>query len=427
MSNTPTPEERFAALAAAHGGRFDGRTLPGWAAGLLHDLADGYRRRLRDSAARLTEPQARAVLSSVHVDYVANSRPNALIVQDPRGPLLGIFVGLPLAVLDAACRVLRDPALVRLAPADVALPEPLPDDGAAAMFAFAHRPDAHPGFRPLTAVPDDAGRRRVAAAAFGLAMDFTFEHEMAHLLQGHVEFAGGSGGGPVGLWSERLSLDGRTPAPAWRQPLEVDADATAVRLVLERRLREPDGGGSERADLGGHGQLLRVWLLALDLLIQILDPWPGPFATTAGAGYPHPFTRLLNLIQVTAGAVRRFAPEAQPLLQSALTLAADDSARVARYARLSEGLFEGLRGTKRQRGRRRHAAPANRGTRAGPASCAQRLYNRVAGPVARGRTPARGRTHVPDGIPASPATLCPEARRGVDLTPPRANEYGAAA
>ena len=345
-------EKRFRRAVVAHGGPFRSESAPAWISSELRGLRDRYHQNLRTSGDRMGDPETRLVLESVYLDYVNNFQPNAVILQDDGGPLMGIFVGLPLTLLEAISLSLLHPANVPLSVEDLRSTAPPPGDGLR-FSDWLRRQDFRDEPPPLSAALVDCERRPLAQAAFGLLMDFVFEHEMSHLMQGHVELAHRDQ--QAQLWMEQASAGGPMPLPTWRQCAEIDADSTAVRHVLERQFRDPDAS----SPFGGEGTMLRLWLLGLSLLFQILDAHPAPFPTSSRSGYPHPCIRLMNLIQVTAGAVKRFAPELEGDFNTALMVAVDDSRRVASHLGLAESMFESV--SKHQSEARRISGELHRG------------------------------------------------------------------
>ena len=153
-------------------------------------------------------------------------------------------------------------------------------------------------FRP----PAVAERSSLASELVWTSAAFLLFHEATHHRHGHVRCASRE----LGAWGifEAAGLDTpATDAGAARvfQAMEVDADATAVRMTLAGSAEHPsvaaDTGGGSR--IGGGlppAQALRVLIVAVGVLFNVFDYEQQGFATFQSRRHPHPAVRMASVV-----------------------------------------------------------------------------------------------------------------------------------
>lgn len=237
------------------------------------------------------ERQAKQLGAStrVHFDFANGPSLNAAACKSKRLYLIGVNVG-------------TFERLASLYSSLLSWPEVLPGVGdakkeIARQFDVAACLDL--GWRPAGArcsnnpsdmlfMPRDETRKQASVIMVMMALDFIVTHELAHIINGHVDYLG-SVGGQMRLNETEMSEPALSPEAF--QALEIDADREAASIVgsglLHRQLIYRDFG----AVIDEHTFLL-LWVVTILVLFIALDMTGSSIEQYRKLEHPHPEARL---------------------------------------------------------------------------------------------------------------------------------------
>lgn len=217
-----------------------------------------------------------------YVDYVNNAQANALACTHESQDLIGIFAGLALVLHDAFTRMLAHPSLfpeVGDPSREVAAPPFKPSLSALDVIYDRMPRGEGEQLQPFTEAKDET-RRLYAYGLCLMALKFVVQHELGHLLNGHVGYL------------EALGTPGLEVAPPSdamgaleRQTLEWDADALATKFTIFTTLEESD------EDPRPLKERLLMWAISVYTFFHVLYG-TDPGALDFSRSHPPPSVRL---------------------------------------------------------------------------------------------------------------------------------------
>ena len=162
-------------------------------------------------------------------------------------------------------------------------------------------PSAERLYRP----PETADRRTFASDLIWTSASFLFFHEAAHHRLGHVRRAARTFGAAEILEADVAAPPTGDPSTRTFRAMEIDADASAVRLTLAA-LAEARRGHPGDADGLPPAQALRMLLLSAGMLFNGFDYEQRGLAAFRDRRHPHPAVRLAAAVaEAAAWADRR--------------------------------------------------------------------------------------------------------------------------
>jgi hypothetical protein len=171
----------------------------------LRTMLEGHQRRVESWMASVRSHHV-PTMHPVHFCYIENLKMNAFAFKVADDGFIGVYSGTVLTVQSFFGALLSHPSFLR----------------------SIGNPDAEvewTGFK-MTPQPKDPARNAYAHLLSTLAVDFLFMHEIAHLMNGHVEFDRNRRQTSV-FW-EFAEAQGSTEDNLTSQTLEMDADADAT-------------------------------------------------------------------------------------------------------------------------------------------------------------------------------------------------------
>lgn len=237
----------------------------------------------------------------LYAGFVVNPAPNAFAVRDGEDLFIGINSGLVWLMHEVFFTLFSHPNF-------------LPDLGgqADANVPFEHLEAGFSTHAGLASVPGGLVSRShpptfndvrdsLAFTTAQMAIEFTFYHELGHLVCGHPGFPGTRVGleqfHELSTRGDRADLSGAEVA----QALEYDADCFAVQVALANHLMGQYFHVPEQAIQGYPTDLelsYYCWALAVSALFRIFAQHKPAIADSEATDHPHPLLRSL-LITVT--------------------------------------------------------------------------------------------------------------------------------
>lgn len=255
-----------------------------------------------------SQPFYSPYLRQIHFDLVANGFLNALATKNRDVYLIGLNAGTVNNLVLYFSLLLSDPRIMT-GIGDASKEKPWINDLAGCDWRLS-LPSIIKGASLRNDVPAsfprDTERRLYAHRLAILAIDFVFFHELTHLAAGHLEFLGSKNGsmrvkelahGQLGL---RDALD--------RQALELNADASAARLMVQEWFRYPEQLPENHA-FETVTQALESLAVAIISVFLIFDPHGTTVHEYKHAAHPHPAVRLVNVSNMITEAARNVSPE----------------------------------------------------------------------------------------------------------------------
>jgi hypothetical protein len=229
-------------------------------------------------------------MGPVHFDYVENTAMNAVAFEADGRDFVGIWVGAMATIYSFFGCLLANRHLV----------PSIGDVSAEAEFE-----SDESGVAWLVRVPKDPVRRSYAHLLSTIAVEFLFQHEIGHHMNGHVRL--------INRWKEikfLVEFDERSSQSLSnldRQTLEMDTDSFAVvqgMAAVVGRLGEPESVFPKdwRQWYGSPRQALFTWLFSVYSLFRLFYKGPANLDDLESALHPPPGIRM-NMV---AGCLQEF-------------------------------------------------------------------------------------------------------------------------
>ncbi len=221
-----------------------------------------------------------SAMGPVHFDYVENTAMNAVAFEADGHEFVGIWVGALATIYSFFGCLLANRRLVPT----------IGDMSAEVEFESDGGDDAW-----LVRVPKDPARRSYAHLLSAIAVEFLFQHEIAHLMNGHVRLINRRS--EIRFLVEFDEHSSQSLSSLDRQTLEMDADSFAVAqgaATFVGRLAEPEKVFPKdwRQWYRSPRQALFAWIFSVYSLFRLFYKGPADLDDLESAVHPPPGIRM---------------------------------------------------------------------------------------------------------------------------------------